>query len=72
MKVRLLKNVIEGGGVKVARRKPQADGTYTIETPFVKDAVLEMSDASAQKYIDGGFAELYVEETEVPADSAGA
>jgi hypothetical protein len=57
MKVKLLKNVIENGGVKVARRRQQADGSYLVEVPFVAGTVIEMSDASAAKYIADGLAE---------------
>jgi hypothetical protein len=56
VKVKLLKNVFENGGVKCSRRRKQPDGTYLIETPFVEGAVIEMSDASGQKYIDQGIA----------------
>jgi hypothetical protein len=65
MKVRLLQNVVENGGVKIVRRRKQADGTYAIEVPFVKGAVIEMSDASGQKYIDAGAAERVADDTEV-------
>lgn len=71
MKVKLLKNVMENGGVKCARRRRQPDGTYLVETPFVKDAVIEMSDASAEKYIAAGTAEKYVpppKEPDPPAE----
>jgi hypothetical protein len=72
VKVRLLKDVPQGGGVKMspARRataRPQLrpDGQW-VEAPervgapavsWSKGAVIEMSDASGRKYIDRGFAE---------------
>lgn len=57
MKVRLLKTIIEGGGVKASIR---AGGAKV--TPFVEGAVIEMSDASAAKWIKRGDAEPFVEE----------
>jgi len=57
MKVRLLSHLVEQGGIKMARRHLQSDGTYRLQTPFTKGSVIEMSDASAQKYIDKGLAE---------------
>ena len=73
MRVKLLQNILEGGGVKVSirhRMEPavakDADGNeQTVyirkprETVFVKGAIIEMSDASGQKYIDRGLAEKY-------------
>lgn len=73
MKVKLLKNVLEGGGVKVSIRhrmepatvKDAAGNEHTVyvrmprETVFVTGAIIEMSDASGQKYIDRGLAEKY-------------
>lgn len=61
MKVKLLRNVIENGGVKCARRRRQPDGSYAVETPFTKETVLEMSEASARKYVKAGLAVEYVE-----------
>ena len=55
MRVKLLQNVIENGGVKISRRK-RGDVVYA------KDAVVEMSDASAKKYIERGLAEQLTEE----------
>ena len=57
MKVKLLKHIIENGGVKVSRRKRQPDGTYAIEVVFVAGAEIDVSDATAQKYIAAGLAE---------------
>lgn len=62
MKVRLLSNVVENGGIKMARRHLQPDGKYKFEQPFVKGAPIEMSDKSAQKYIDKGLAEAVTED----------
>lgn len=56
MKVRLLSQQIEKRGIKAARRHLQSDGTYRIPTD-APGAVIEMSDKSAQKYIDRGLAE---------------
>ena len=56
MRVKLIKNVIENGGVKVSRRRQQPDGTYAREDVFVAGAEIEMSDASAAKYIEQGLA----------------
>jgi hypothetical protein len=53
MKVRLSK-LVEKGGIKMAR-KLQHDGTYRI--PPAESTVVEMSDKSAQKYIEKGLAE---------------
>lgn len=64
MLVKLLKNVMENGGIKCARRRHQADGSYAVEVPFVKDAVIEMSDASARKYVKAGMAVEYVPPSE--------
>ena len=61
MRVKLLSHVIENGGIKVARRHRQPDGTYLKEVPFVAGEVIEMSDTSAQKYIAAGLAELVQE-----------
>lgn len=57
MKVRLLSDVLENGGIKTVRRHLQSDGTYKLVQPFTKGRVIEMSDASAQKYIEKGLAE---------------
>lgn len=59
MWVRLLKDVIENGVVKTARR----EGRRNVE--FAEGAVVHMSDASARKYIERGLAE----ETDGPADT---
>lgn len=56
-RVRLLKNVVEEGGIKLTRRRRQPDGTYAVEVPWVKGAVIQLSLASAQKYVDAGVAE---------------
>ena len=84
MLVKLLKNIEEGGQLKVNRHRlgplNQAvqlaqSGAITgdaaqklidsaraqvVETAFVKGAVIDMSDASARKYIAAGLAEAYV------------
>lgn len=64
MLVRLLKQVEEADRygnmrlrVNVRRGRP---------VPYVKDAVIDMSEASAHKYIEKGLAEAYVEP---PADA---
>jgi hypothetical protein len=57
MKVRLLKNIVESGGIKLTRRRPRPDGTYEVEIPWIEGTEMEMSDSSAQKYIDRGDAE---------------
>ena len=57
MRVKLLKHVIENGGIKVSRRGRRPDGTYLSEVAYTLGAVVEMSDASAQKYIAAGLAE---------------
>lgn len=57
MKVKLLKHIIENGGVKVSRRRRQPNGSFAVEIPFVAGAVIEMSDESAKKYIEAGVAE---------------
>jgi hypothetical protein len=68
VKVKLLKNVMENGGVKCARRLRQPDGSHAVEIPFVKDAVIDMSEVSARKYVKAGLAVEYVEpEQEKPA-----
>jgi len=54
MKVRL-SNLVEKGGIKMARKHRQADGSYRI--PVAESTVVEMSDKSAQKYIDMGLAQ---------------
>ena len=71
MRVKLLKNVLEDGRLKVSIRSEER------VTPFVKDAVIEMSDASGQKYIDAGLAEVFVpppapEPDPTPAEPAPA
>jgi hypothetical protein len=58
MNVKLLKNVIENGGVKVSRHHGR-------EIPYVAGAIVEMSDTSAAKYIEKGLAE----ECQVQADA---
>lgn len=55
MLVKLLKNVEEGNGVKLAKRKGRPS------VAFVKDAIIEVSDATGAKYIERGLAEKYVE-----------
>jgi hypothetical protein len=55
MKVKLLKHIPEGGGLKMARRKGR-------DIPFVEGAVIEMSEASAEKYIKLGWAEPFREQ----------
>lgn len=57
MKVRLLNNIVEGGGIKLTRRRPRADGTYGVDIAWVVGAEIEMSDSSALKYIERGDAE---------------
>lgn len=58
MKVRLLKEVVDAGATKtVVRRSRQS------AIAFFPGVVVEMSDASAQKYIDNGLAEAFVEPT---------
>jgi hypothetical protein len=66
MKVRLLRDIREGisfnslgnvtdpGTLKAAIRRDR-------RVPMVKDAVVEMSEASAAKYIEAGVAEAYAE-----------
>lgn len=56
-RVRLLQNIMEGTGVKCVRRKRKADGSYLIEVPFVKGAIIDLSEATANKYIAAGLAE---------------
>ena len=61
MWVRLIKDVVEGDTLKVAKRRnrqrltPDDPAFYYV--PFVRGAVLEMSEASGNKYIDAGLAE---------------
>ena len=55
MKVKLLKDVLENGVVKVAVRRRQV-------TAFFAGTEVEMSDASAQKYIEAGLAEAVAAE----------
>lgn len=54
MLVKLKQTIMEGHGVKICVRKPPRKSV-----PFIEGAILEMSDASAQKYIDRGQAEKY-------------
>lgn len=55
MKVKLLKDVFDGPNLKYTNHRG-------VVTPFVKGAVVEMSDTSAKKYIDNGLAEPVKEE----------
>ena len=55
MKVKLLKDVLENGVVKVAVRRRSV-------TAFFAGTEVEMSDASAQKYIEAGLAEAVAPE----------
>lgn len=61
MLVKLTQTIMEGHGVKISVRKPPRKSV-----PFVEGAILELSDASAQKYIDAGKAVKY-EGEEQPA-----
>ena len=61
MLVKLTQTIMEGHGVKISVRKPPRKSV-----PFVEGAILELSDASAQKYIDQGKAVKYTGE-EQPA-----
>lgn len=56
MKVRLFSQQVERGGIKMARKHLQSDGTYRIPNT-APSSVIELSDKSAQKYIDRGLAE---------------
>lgn len=49
MLVKLTQTIMEGHGVKISVRKPPRKSV-----PFVEGAVIELSDASAQKYIEQG------------------
>jgi hypothetical protein len=60
MKVRLLSQQVGKGGIKMARRHLQSDGTYRIPDT-AQSVVIELSDKSAQKYIDRGLAEPFNE-----------
>lgn len=55
MKVTLKQHIMEGGGIKCAVK---AGATV----PFVKGAVIEVSDATAAKWIEKGLAEAHVEQ----------
>lgn len=61
MLVKLTQTIMEGHGVKISVRRPPRKSV-----PFVEGAVIDMSDASAQKYIDEGKAVKYTGE-EQPA-----
>lgn len=54
MKVKLLKDVVEGGNIKTVIRRSRK-----LVVAFFADTIVELSDASAQKYIDAGLAEKY-------------
>lgn len=51
MRVKLTQNIMEGHGVKISVRKPPRKSV-----PLVEGTVIEMSDASAAKYIEKGWA----------------
>ena len=55
MRVKLTEDVRENGAIKVAKRGSQPAVVYE------KDTVVDMSDASAQKYIKQGKAVAYVD-----------
>lgn len=55
MRVTLLKSIIEDNKLKVSMRKGREP------VPFMRGAVVDMSDESARKYIESGDAEEYVE-----------
>jgi len=57
MLVKLTQTIMEGHGVKISVRKPPRKSV-----PFVEGAVIDMSEASAQKYIEQGKAVAYVPE----------
>lgn len=61
MKVKLLKDVMEDGNLKVAYRKAGA-------IPYVKGTVIEMSETSAHKYVSAGLGELVENTSEEPKD----
>lgn len=85
MKVKLLKHVIEGTGIKMAKKKNKdwtppkvvkEDGNEKIVecglpehliTPFVEGTVIECSDATAQKWVEQGLAEIYTAPAEETA-----
>lgn len=48
MLVKLLKHIEEGNGIKLVKRRGRAD------VAFVQGAVIEVSDATGQKYIERG------------------
>lgn len=54
--IRLLANVVEGNGVKLTRRRRQADGTYLVDVAWTKGAEIEVSPSTGQKYVDRGLA----------------
>lgn len=76
MLVRLKQHVVEGGGIKMAVKAnkdwtpPKAVDGKVVEcglpekkiVAYTKDAVIEMSDASAKKYIEKGLAEPCIPE----------
>lgn len=78
MKVKLLQHIPEGNGIKRADRKnrdwtpPRIEDGKLVESnqsekkmiAYVAGAIIEMSDASAKKWIDRGWAEPYVEQIE--------
>lgn len=57
MLVKLTQTIMEGHGVKISVRKPPRKSVA-----FVEGTVLELSEASAQKYIDQGKAVKYTGE----------
>ena len=65
MKVELLQDIIQDGKLKVSLRKTRAT------VPFVKGAIVEVSDATGAKWIAAQLAQAYVESKE-PATDEGA
>lgn len=57
MLVKLTQNIMEGHGVKISIRKPPRKSVA-----FVEGTVVDLSEASAQKYIDQGKAVKYAPE----------
>jgi hypothetical protein len=66
MKVKLLKDVVEGGSIKTVIRKSRK-----LVIGFFAGTVVDLSEASAKKYIDSGLAEAYTGD-EVAANAEAA
>lgn len=58
MRIKLLQDIVQGGGLKVSRRP----GRRTV--CYVEGAVVDVSDATGAKYIEQGLAEPFTDEVE--------